>query len=71
MKAKHKKFYQTELVKLSDKNGNLTKNGKWLIEMYLKCTSIKGISLWNQIMDDPEEKKKMEVYFGKELQKEK
>lgn len=61
-------IYQTELCRLADKNGKLTQDGKFLIEMVFRCLNvINGVSEWDRMMKDPEEKKKLEEAFEREL----
>lgn len=61
-------IYQTELCRLADENGKLTQDGKFLIEMVFRCLNvINGVSEWDRMMKNPEEKKKLEEAFCQEL----
>ncbi|MFH1608934.1 MAG: hypothetical protein ABH951_02890 [Patescibacteria group bacterium] len=67
---------QIELCKLVDERGNLTEDGKFLVELALKCTNIVvGFngkeSEWDRMMRDPEQKAKLEKAFGQKLESEK
>jgi len=61
-------IYQTELCILADENGQLTQDGKFLIEMVFRCLNvINGVSEWDRMMENPDQKKELEEAFEREL----